>query len=496
LLTIAVMPAKTWIINLATDDALYYPVVARNIALGLGSTYDGITYTNGYHPLWCWLQVPVAWLLGGLGSMTYLFFIKLLMVALVAAALVIWARTVSQLSESRWMSASFVLLLGAYWWSVRTMYGGMETALVVLCIGICLLLANNLIRDRSYPTAISLGVAFAACFLARLDTVFFIAVLAITVLVKLGRGARLQAAWILPASLLPLPYLLWNLNAFGSAVPVSGLRKTLASPDLAYQYGIIENFISVKIGKLADVFHPLGIGILLLTVIAAGWLGRRSLLEQSRKMGILWVIPPAAALHFAYIAIFMTEADVAWYQYLEHLSVFLIVGLLVASTAEWLGQVNSTRIVTWVPLAAVCIFVLAILFVYAPRKLPNSINVASYGAATWAREHLQEGNPRFGMYDSGVFRFVSGFDTVAINGLAGDRTTMRLAKEGKRAEIITRYEIDYVVEFVADLTILTIPPRYVLYRSEKFVFNANGPGRYLIVDSKWWNYKGSKLGAG
>ena len=41
------------------DDAYYYFGVARNLAGGHGSTFDGINPTNGYHPLWCWILVPV-----------------------------------------------------------------------------------------------------------------------------------------------------------------------------------------------------------------------------------------------------------------------------------------------------------------------------------------------------------------------------------------------------------------------------------------------------
>ena len=52
--------SQAYITNLVTDDALYYPVVAQSIATGNGSSYDGITQTNVYHPLWCWLQIPVA----------------------------------------------------------------------------------------------------------------------------------------------------------------------------------------------------------------------------------------------------------------------------------------------------------------------------------------------------------------------------------------------------------------------------------------------------
>ncbi|HSG45546.1 MAG TPA: hypothetical protein VLA72_20560, partial [Anaerolineales bacterium] len=41
------------------DDAYYYFKVAQNISEGYGSTFDGINPTNGYHPLWLWICVPI-----------------------------------------------------------------------------------------------------------------------------------------------------------------------------------------------------------------------------------------------------------------------------------------------------------------------------------------------------------------------------------------------------------------------------------------------------
>lgn len=41
------------------DDAYYYFKVAQNISEGKGSTFDGINLTNGYHPLWLWVCVPI-----------------------------------------------------------------------------------------------------------------------------------------------------------------------------------------------------------------------------------------------------------------------------------------------------------------------------------------------------------------------------------------------------------------------------------------------------
>jgi hypothetical protein len=41
------------------DDAYYYFKVAQNISEGYGSTFDGINQTNGYHPLWMLICIPI-----------------------------------------------------------------------------------------------------------------------------------------------------------------------------------------------------------------------------------------------------------------------------------------------------------------------------------------------------------------------------------------------------------------------------------------------------
>src|SRR5262249_34904725 len=41
------------------EDGFFYLTLARNLAHGLGATFDGLHPTNGYHPLWTLCLVPV-----------------------------------------------------------------------------------------------------------------------------------------------------------------------------------------------------------------------------------------------------------------------------------------------------------------------------------------------------------------------------------------------------------------------------------------------------
>mgnify|MGYP001100851924 CR=1 FL=1 len=45
--------------RVVADDAFYYFAIARNVAAGLGPTFDGLAATNGFHPLWLLLLTPV-----------------------------------------------------------------------------------------------------------------------------------------------------------------------------------------------------------------------------------------------------------------------------------------------------------------------------------------------------------------------------------------------------------------------------------------------------
>jgi len=42
-----------------TDDAFYYFKVAQNIVAGRGVTFDGLAPTNGFHPLWMAVILPI-----------------------------------------------------------------------------------------------------------------------------------------------------------------------------------------------------------------------------------------------------------------------------------------------------------------------------------------------------------------------------------------------------------------------------------------------------
>ena len=174
------------------DDAFYYFKVAQNITEGRGSTLDGINLTNGYHPLWMLVCIPIF----ALARFDLILPLRMLMLvsgAISAATGVLLFRLVG-----RTLSAPAAVLAASYWVFDRaihynvTMFG-LETGLTALTMTAFLLAMANLstpsLRGANASTRLStssvsfgarndgakmltLGLLAVAMTFSRLDTVF------------------------------------------------------------------------------------------------------------------------------------------------------------------------------------------------------------------------------------------------------------------------------------------------------------------------------------
>jgi hypothetical protein len=201
--------------------------IARNIVAGLGSTFDGIHRTNGYHPLW---MLIVAALLRLAGSSTAFFWaVQGLLLLCVLATYFAAERIFAAFAPAAgWLPK--LLAAGLATSALTLVAGGMEVAVAIP------LLASfawyRLCRFSWVPRrAFLLGLAAAALVLARLDTAILIALMGTLDLAGAsgvpGR-LRLRCALSFLGGLLPVAaYLAWNQLAFHSLMPVSGRAKQM-----------------------------------------------------------------------------------------------------------------------------------------------------------------------------------------------------------------------------------------------------------------------------
>ena len=243
-------------------DAFYYFAIARNAILHGSLSFDQHFPTNGFHPLWQGLVCLgyAACHTAGLGEVTFLYWVLLLNLLLVAAATVYLGCAVG--AAGLRLSMLFLLLpVGVYALIVspawlryvltgslaaqnpyegsQPLYGtlwsyvnGMESSLVLFFFAVC---AHWHVRQRddgqSLSSAVVCGLLLSCLCLSRLDHVFFpVSYLSLVFLEAWRRRNAALLRFALSASLVfgasMAAYMGANWLYVGAPLPVSGTLKT------------------------------------------------------------------------------------------------------------------------------------------------------------------------------------------------------------------------------------------------------------------------------
>ena len=259
------------LLQFVPDDAFYYFEIARRISLGQGSTFDGINYTNGYHPFWL-----VVLSLTSLLRLTREAEVRLAMVlgVIMLGAAVFFLRAVAGklVQSDRWVA----LLLPASALSFATIYG-LESQLAALLFAVLLW---QVARSETAPgvgRGAIVGMIAGGLVLARLDSALYVIALDLIWIVRLWRrrgqeDSRLSfrgwLACLVAQVAVVTPYLAFNLCFFRHVLPISAVIKSERSGWLNLSWA----------GSLLAMLSVAGLGAGLI----AGWLGLR------RPMKMVW----------------------------------------------------------------------------------------------------------------------------------------------------------------------------------------------------------------
>jgi len=170
------------------DDAYYYFKVAQNISEGHGSTFDGINRTNGYHPLWMAICIPI-FALARFDLILPLRILFLVLSGLSAATAILLYRSIGKvfipaigaLAAVYWVF-SLVVLIRIYKQGLET---GIAAFLIVLLIYVLLGFENSW-RSKTVTRKdlIILGILGALVIFSRLDLIFLVAFVGIWVVFR------------------------------------------------------------------------------------------------------------------------------------------------------------------------------------------------------------------------------------------------------------------------------------------------------------------------
>ncbi len=161
------------------DDGFFYFKVAQNIVAGKGVTFDGINPTNGFHPLWMLICIPIFLINNDL-------ILPLRMVVIVFGILQLGSAValfdVLKKKINHWFAFSLAISFMLSWYMYsNTFMGGLESALSFFLIIITWRHAI-ILREKTNPRKIDYwiaGILAGLTILARLDNIIFIGFLSV-----------------------------------------------------------------------------------------------------------------------------------------------------------------------------------------------------------------------------------------------------------------------------------------------------------------------------
>jgi len=397
--------------NYVPDDVFFYLKIADSLQRGLGSTFNGLVMTNGYHPLW----MLVAWLGRAIAGEDPARIIRVHFAFCAlgnVAAIVLAYRLARVLRSSGAVAPAVIALNGVF------NFVGSEQHLSLPLLLWCLLFATALsLRPKTQPPSTrSLlfgGLLFGATVLARLDNVFVLASLALFLLFQtdVPRQRWRRAGYIgLGASIIVAPYLLWNLIAFQHLVPISGAIKKA----LAQQMG----WNPSKLGHQGQVLCAL--------TLLAPFVGFQFWRARGSTAVVFFAI--GSTLHALYVLLRM-EAVWTWYFSGELIVSALVLEQVVTLAMQRLGSVPARVLSALLPLsfAALLLGTIVVRARYvAPATTPFYID-----AGRWLDEHVPEGQGIAVCCSPGSLGFFTHRPIFALDGLTGDYAFHELAaREG------------------------------------------------------------------
>ena len=330
------------------DDSFYYFQIARNLAEGKLSSFDGgITRTNGYHPVWMLLITPFHWIFD---LKTALFGIKAFEIMLVAGAVVLIV-VAARLARLPWILL-FAVLPVLY--HHRPLISGMEAAAALFMLGLLFFALTLFARNPTRWRWLLAVVAFLLPWVRLEYAAISLAATAALHLVERPRRKRPSGGpwtWdalvrsissldnatvpLLGACAGILVYFAYNLFFFGGIVPVSGAIK-LAWSQSAFTiegYSLVQNFKDMLQYEFFDDELLVALEVLAYLLVIRYFSQRSPSWRCEERLRIIFLIGvfSLAAGHLAKFAqtVFMMHPGIisytAWYYGPAYLMMALIV---------------------------------------------------------------------------------------------------------------------------------------------------------------------------
>ena len=478
---IALFASRSRIVTLVSDDSYYYLQVAKNLAATGTSTFDGVTRTSGYHPLFAILLAALHALLHPAPD-AYVRLMLGLNVALHALAGMVLYRAGCRLRDRLTGALAAIFYLAnphAALWTLS----GMEAALSGFALSLFFLALLTPLRDL--PRIAFAGTAAALAVLARTDNLAVV-LLATPVILFAHEGPfgrRLAAALTVAMSAIAALGL-WTLYihaAMGTWIQGSARIKILIREykvsgmgfleAMAFTFDVFQKFVVKSFVKTPALKY------VLLVALIAGRALFRAPMRRAWFPAYLAMLPLALAGAYA----LKLTRTATWY----YVPPVLALTLLAAMLARRLLDLDSPR--SRAVAAVLALLVAAEGLGYFAVKTARGRNVYQRDMlelAEWMHDHLPPGST-VGAWDSGIYSFYSGLRVVNLDGLMNNDIAELMeanrplwpAWRARGVDSVANYELWYAGN----------PGQYWQYWKDKDIRYIAGSTRWLRNIPETWD---------
>jgi hypothetical protein len=427
-------------VMLVTDDFWYYALVARNVASHGRFTFDGITSTNGFHPLFMPVLIGLSWLAKGITPAFFAGLAAVFAAAGIAAFELYLALGRRVFPRLPLVPAAAVLAALA---SMRMMVWGMETTLAVpLYVWTLLEIAKT--ESLTLRRAAWLGFVCSLLVLARLDQALFVATLFAAVFVVRRRepALELQAAFAFAAGGFLLPvYLGWNLAEFGTLSPVSGQAKQLRE-GFGFSALLLQSLWASGYVRIAVALVPPA----LLVLTAAG---QRLFARSAAFTALLGMVFPVVL--YGVLGLSSDWTLFPWYLYPVPTALFFAALVLVRLVTQAAPRFTPDWAAASLSLAALVLSVGVAARVCWSRTLGwGESQRSNYTFAFELAERTKDLEGVFAMGDrAGLTAFLLQKPVVQLEGLIADPAMVgHIRRKDPLDKVLREYGVDYLIVFL------------------------------------------------
>lgn len=444
-LLIVAQPIPTQLDKTVPDDAYYYFLSARNAAAGRGPSVDGLNASNGWHPLWMLVNLPIF-------APTYADQDTPVRIALALGAISDSLVAVVIYSALRRLQSESAAVVGGLAYAINVMpmfqaVNGLETGLAALMLALAWLQTLRLLRAPSGRTALVWGAIFGLSFLARTDSAVVLACLGLYAAWRLRKSPLLIVGGAITALIVVAPWFLWNYANFGSAldqvsssaVPwTARARLAVDQPDqTAFAEGLRVLLYPAYWLRGDYLGAPPLVGFLLWIFGAWGiFRALRSADTSVKQLGRLVLVLLIGGALLVFIHTFIRWYPRPWYFMITAQSLALALGLC------WyaLPRLSVRVVALTVGLAGI---LLTSITMWQIGLYPWQ-SAHQYAAALWARDNLPTGT-RLASMNSGIIGYYSGLDTTNMDGVVNPQAFAAI-QDHRMLRYMQSIGIDYFID--------------------------------------------------